>query len=136
MTWLTALFSPLVGLFQSHQDSKHKAKERKDRLDEAKTVATIKRLEQGDANATRLDELSLANRGWEADYLLFITTLPVLLAFIPQCVPFVEAGFEALESTPEYYWYVLAMIYIDTFGFRRMLRVGFEHWLDKRFGRQ
>ncbi|BDU37153.1 hypothetical protein [Vibrio nigripulchritudo] len=34
------------------------------------------------------------------------------------------------------YWYVLAMIYIDTFGFRRMLRVGFEHWLDKRFGRQ
>ncbi|CCN85473.1 conserved hypothetical protein [Vibrio nigripulchritudo SFn27] len=127
-----ALFSPFVNLFRDHQVAKHKAAERKDRIEETKTLATIKRIEQGDNNATKLDEISLSNRGWKDEYLLIITTLPVMMAFVPEWVHYVDAGFKALENIPEYYWYALAMIYIDTFGFRHMLRRAFEIWLERQ----
>lgn len=127
-----ALFSSFVNLFRDYQAAKHKAAERKDRIEESKTLATIKRIEQGDNNATKLDEISLFNRGWKDEYLLIITTLLVMMTFVPECGHYVDAGFKALENIPEYYWYALAMIYIDTFGFRRMLRRAFEMWLERQ----
>ena len=54
------------------------------------------------------------------------------MAFVPDWVQYVDAGFLALNNVPEYYWYALGMIYIDTFGLRGILRVTFEHWLDNR----
>ena len=119
--------------FKNRQQIKAKKQERQDRIDEAVTTAQAKRIEQGNASAAELDKISIKQRGWKDEYLLILTTLPVLFAFIPDFAPYIAAGFEALaNSVPEYYWYALGMIYIDTFGFRRMLRVAVEHWLSNR----
>ena len=105
--------------------------------------ASIKRISDGDASAAELDRISMGQRGWKDDYLLLLTTLPLALLFIAPLLSIssveeihaaVESGFVALNKTPEYYWYALALIYIDTFGFRRMLRVGFERWISKKLG--
>jgi len=96
--------------------------------------AKIARIRAGDDNAAELDKLSMASRGWKDEYLLLVTTWPIVASFIPPLVPYVAAGFEALKTMPEYYWYILAGIYIDTFGFRRMLRVAVERWLENKFG--
>lgn len=131
---ITSLFTEGVGYFKRKQEAKYKAQERDDKLEQAKIDARIKRLETGDETASKLDELSIKQRGWKDEYLLILTTIPLGMSFIPDYAPVVQMGFIALEKTPEYYWYALGMIYIDTFGFRRMVRAAFEHWLQKRFG--
>lgn len=132
---VSSLISSGVGYFKDKQANKAKKQERADRVEETKVNAQIKRIENGDNNAAKLDELSIADRGWKDDYLLILTTAPILLAFIPEYSVYVKDGFTALQdSVPEYYWYALAMIYIDTFGFRRMLRVAIEHWVSKKAG--
>ena len=129
------LVGGVAGYFKDKQQIKAKRQERQDALEKAVTDAQTKRIEQGDASAADLDAISLKNRGWKDDYLIVLTTVPLILAFIPDFAPYVAAGFDALkQNVPEYYWYALAMVYIDTFGFRRMLRVAFEHWMSKRLG--
>lgn len=136
---ISALFGTLitgvVGIFTKRQAIKAKKQERLDRVEESKVNANIKRIENGDNNASKLDMLSIAGRGWKDEYLLLLTTVPIVLAFVPNWSNYVEQGFNVLaDSVPEYYWYALAMIYIDTFGFRRILRVAVERWLDKKYG--
>ncbi|WP_232060918.1 hypothetical protein [Vibrio taketomensis] len=119
--------------FTKRQELKAKRRERQDRIEEAVTNAQTARIAQGDMSAAELDKISITQRGWKDDYLLVLTTLPIILAFVPTLAPFVGAGFKALaNNVPEYYWYALGMVYIDTFGFRRMLRVAIENWLEKR----
>ncbi|MGY5707387.1 hypothetical protein ACXHPE_03970 [Vibrio cincinnatiensis] len=123
---IVAAVTGLIDIFKSKA-------ERKSRIEEAKTAATIERIKSGDEQAASLDAISLQSRGWKDEYLLLITTIPVLLAFVPDLAPYVKQGFDVLkDSVPEYYWYALAMIYIDTFGFRRMMRVAFENWINKK----
>ncbi|GAB2650576.1 hypothetical protein [Vibrio panuliri] len=127
--------SLIAGYFKNKQRIKAKRQERQDQLEQAVTDAQTKRIEQGDASAADLDAISLKGRGWKDEYLLVLTTAPLILTFIPDFAPYVAEGFAALkENVPEYFWYALAMVYIDTFGFRRMLRVAFEHWINKRLG--
>jgi len=119
------------------------------RIAEAKTTATIQRIESGDTNAAIMDQISAQNRGWKDDYLLLLTTAPLALLFIGPIFELifiqttytaggmtdaVMEGFLCLENTPEYYWYALGLIYIDTFGFRRMLRTAVEGWARSKFG--
>lgn len=121
------------GYLKRRQEIKAKKQERQDRISEAVTVANVNTIKQGNASAAQLDAISLKSRGWKDEYLLILTTLPLFMAFMPDWAPYIKAGFAALEhSVPEYYWYALGMIYVDTFGFRRMLRAVFEHWLEKR----
>lgn len=133
----------LVGLGKLVVDGIQGYVQRRQELKQAEHQAKLKRIAEGDAHAARLDELSIAQRGWKDDYLLIITTLPVVLLFAAPLMEVstpgeiqsaVTEGFEALKKTPEYYWYALGLIYIDTFGFRRMLRVAFEGWIKKKFG--
>jgi hypothetical protein len=109
------------------------------RLEEAKVTATIKRIETLDTADNSLDMLSVKDRGYKDDYLLLITTAPLVLLFVAPVLSVdsvtelqdaVLNGFKALEQTPEYYWYALAIIYIDTFGFRRF----FRQLIEKRMG--
>jgi hypothetical protein len=104
------------------------------KIAETKTLASINRIEQGDMNAAKLDEVSISTRGWKDEYLLFLVTTPVIMAFIPEYKQYAIDGFQALTELPEWYMWILLGVYIDTFGFRRMLRVAMEQWVAKRFG--
>lgn len=104
------------------------------RIEEKRTDATIRRIDEGDAHAARLDEVSLKTRGWKDEYLLLLATIPVIMSFVPDWSPHAVAGFAALAKLPEWYKWVLLGVYIDTFGFRRMLRQAMEHWINKRMG--
>ncbi|MEJ2765544.1 hypothetical protein VV869_16455 [Photobacterium sp. MCCC 1A19761] len=64
-----------------------KAREHIDRIREAKTQAEIRWIETSDDNAAELDQLSIAQRGWKDEYLLLITTTPMVLCFVPGMVP-------------------------------------------------
>lgn len=123
----------IIGGWVKHKSDMATAKRTSElKVEEKKVEATIKRIEDGDAHAAELDEVSLRTRGWKDEYLLLLATIPVILCFIPDYVQYATAGFEALKSLPEWYMYVLLGVYIDTFGFRRMLRAAMEQWVAKR----
>ena len=131
---LTALVTGGIGAFRQERQNKAEEIKQKGLLKQAEITAKRERVTAGDNSAAKLDEISMSQRGWKDEYLLLITTAPLVLCFIPDMAHFVELGFKALALVPEYYWYGLAMVYIDTFGFRRMLRVAVERYLEKRLG--
>lgn len=132
LSLLTALVTGGISAFNAERKNKADAIKQAGELKAAIATAKTKRAAEGDKNAATLDELSIAQRGWKDEYLLLITTAPLILCFLPDYADYVNQGFTALETVPEYYWYGLAMVYIDTFGFRRMLRTALEQWVNKR----
>ena len=116
------------------------------RLKIAKLESQIKRAEQGDTAAVNLDQLSFEHRGWKDEYLLLFTTAPVLILFLAPLLELVllkdiyaagdlttavMAGFTALQQTPDWYLVALLLVYVDTFGFRRLLRGVVDSQLGK-----
>ena len=129
---LTALVTGGFGAFNAVRKNKADEIKQGGVLKAAISEAKVKRAAAGDTNAAKLDEISMNGRGWKDEYFLLITTAPLILCFLPDYSQFVDLGFESLETVPEYYWYGLGMVYIDTFGFRRMLRTAMEQWVNKR----
>jgi hypothetical protein len=138
-----AIPAVLAGIIPLVVEGVKKYFERGQEIAQAKHEAKVAEIKAEAEQAGKLDELSIAQRGWKDEYLLIITTAPLVLLFFSPLLSItsieeiqyaVRAGFGALEETPEYYWYALALIYVDTFGFRQMLRGAFQVWLSKRFG--
>ncbi|MEZ9337218.1 hypothetical protein AB4176_04975 [Vibrio splendidus] len=44
------------------------------------------------------------------------------MSFIPNYAPYVEQGFNALQNTPKPYWFVVAVVVVDTLGMHAMVR--------------
>ena len=131
-TLLTALVTGGFSAFNAVRKNKADEIKQDGVLKAAVSQAKAKRAAEGDTNAAKLDEISMNDRGWKDEYLLLLTTAPLILCFIPDYANYVSLGFDSLDKVPEYYWYGLAMVYIDTFGFRRMLRTAMEQWVNKR----
>lgn len=113
------IITAVTGLFQNYLTNKH----RKAELKQAIHKEQLNQITQGNISASELDALSIQSRGWKDDFLLVVTVTPLVLCFVPELVGHIKQGFEALSaSVPEWYMYALALVYIDTFGFRRILR--------------
>lgn len=88
-----------------------KRAERKDKIKAAKVEAEITRL------ANTSDQ-----SGYKDEYLVFLWSLPAIMAFIPKLQPYVETGFQILrDDTPE--WYVAGWLGITgaVFGLKRLI---------------
>jgi len=119
------------------------------RMEQSRQTFQHNRVISGDESAANNDLVSLQTRGWKDDYLLIVTSLPLVVMFVePLIMAFlvdeyiagsainaIQSSFEALNQAPEYYKWALAIIYVDTFGFRRMCRIALEHFLRSKFGK-
>ncbi|CAK2239678.1 hypothetical protein VCRA2118O236_880001 [Vibrio crassostreae] len=95
----------------------------------------MKRLQSGDEQAADLDRVSLKERGLKDEFILLVVFVPLILSFIPDYAEYVQEGFKALEFVPEYYWYIVGAVVIDTFGFRSMVRYLLEFFSFKFRGK-
>jgi hypothetical protein len=123
------------------QDLQQLRREAAIETEKAVLTAKIERAKSADIADTTLDKLSLENTGWKDEYLLAITTAPLVLTMSS---PFLDLwfltetykdgmlanavmeGFTSLSSAPEYYWWALGAVYIHALGMRRMLRIMIE----------
>jgi hypothetical protein len=55
---------------------------------------------------------------WKDEWFAVILSLPLIGAFIPNLVPYVHAGFEVLETMPDYYKAFLAAAISASFGLK------------------
>jgi hypothetical protein len=63
-----------------------------------------------------------AKDSWKDEYLLLLFSPPLIMAFIPGLVPYVVAGFEALNETPDWYKGAIALMVAASFGMRAYAR--------------
>ncbi|MCO7225282.1 hypothetical protein [Pleionea sp. CnH1-48] len=129
---LEVLSGPLVNWVSHRQEVKKIKTETQLAVLKAESQSKIRRAENQEAADINLDLVALKTRGWKDEYLLVIGTVPIILSFIPDMQIYVKQGFEALKETPEWYWYLMAGLFIDTLGFRSLLRGIVDSTLQKR----
>ena len=60
----------------------------------------------------------IRNSGWKDEYVLLLLSIPLPLVFIPYTQDAVLEGFAILETTPDWYRWLMIMICAATYGIR------------------
>jgi len=76
------------------------------------------KLEQGGT----WDEIHARNSGesWKDEWFTLLFSIPLVLAFIPPMVPYVERGFIVLDTMPEWYKQALAVLVAASVGYQKL----------------
>lgn len=112
----------VVGVVRRYQEGRIKKSERKDRVEEAKVSAHIKRIQDDSNSATDLDMYFVKNNGFKDDISFYVFLMPAVACFIPGGAEYVREGFAALEGMPDWYQYTLGGMLIAIWGYRRVLQ--------------
>lgn len=113
--------SILIEPIKGWQERKKARLESEIKINEAKTQATIKRLETGQAADIAWEQLSIANAGWKDEFFVIVFSIPLILCFIPGMVTYVTLGFAALATTPDWYHYGLMIMIASSFGVKKFI---------------
>lgn len=136
LDFLGLLISPISDHFKHKTELKKITKQAEVQIATAKATHQITQAQKGQQADIELDRISLASRGWKDEFILLVVFIPIILSFIPSMVPYVSQGFQALSITPEYYWYIVGAVVIDTLGFRRLLRGVLEAYTGRLLNRR
>lgn len=60
----------------------------------------------------------IKNSGWKDEYVLVLLSIPLVMVFIPPLAPYVLSGFAILATCPEWYRWLLTMIFAAIYGIR------------------
>jgi len=125
--WLSVLGSSIgtvlgVGktVVDGWQERKKAALESELAIEQAKTSATIKRLEVGQTADIAWEHLSIDHSGWKDEYLLILFSIPLIMCFVPGWDKYVVLGFQALDGTPDWYQWAIGIMVGSAYGYRKI----------------
>lgn len=81
---------------------------------EAKATA-LKTAAQSTADWERIMAEASKN-SWKDEWLTIVFSIPLIFVFIPDMVPHIQAGFDALSTLPAWYHEILMVIVLASFG--------------------
>ena len=90
------------------------------RINEAKTEAKIERLKTGQQADIAWENTSITQSGWKDEWFTVVLSIPAILCFIPGMAEYVQAGFNALRDTPEWYQWAFLVAIGSSFGYRKI----------------
>ena len=93
---------------------KLKKLEGKVKIEQAKAEMEVRKLEAD--NAWELAQI--ANSGWKDEWVLILLSIPLILVFVPQAAPYIQQGFAILETTPDWYRWMIVGIFMAIYGIR------------------
>lgn len=88
--------------------------------------AKSKRATESEGRDHEWETMSIQNSGWKDEWVLVLLSIPLVLVFIPATQPTVLTGFEALAQTPEWYRWLVMMIFAAIYGIRIWRRKIFQ----------
>ena len=97
---------------------KHEMKMEQLRGKVAYEAAKTRRASESEGRDAEWELESIRNSGWKDEMVIVILSIPLVMVFVPPLQPFVVDGFSALSTTPEWYRWLIMMIYSATFGIR------------------
>lgn len=102
---------------------------RKRELEDAKHARRVEVVQQGRVNEATWNQKHVESSGWKDEYMTIVLSAPMILAFFPDMVPHIQAGFDALETMPDWYKAGVALMISAAFGYQR-----FVNWqMAKRY---
>jgi len=112
------LVGPVTDFLDRRRTRKHEEFRMEMELKKAKAMAAADRVAKGQQADIDWEIESIRNAGWRPEYLTILTTVVLVLVFVPQTQPVVIAGFDSLERTPMWFQIVVLMVYASAFGIR------------------
>lgn len=108
---LTAVFSPLGEVVSTWLKGKQQVQE-----------AKIQREVLALTNEANWDNVQAeASKGsWKDEWLTLLISIPLIMAFIPGMEVYVQEGFKVLESCPDWYIYLVGVVFAASFGIKKI----------------
>lgn len=60
----------------------------------------------------------IKNSGWKDEWVLLLLSIPLIGCFIPKVQAYILQGFAVLDKTPDWYMWLVMMIFAATYGIR------------------
>ena len=109
---------PAADYFKEKQKLKYNLKlktlEAKIKMTDAKANRVIKELDSD----TAWELKQLEKQGWKDDWVLILISIPLVLVFVPSMAPYIYSGFQILATTPEWYRWLIMLIFTAIYGIR------------------
>jgi hypothetical protein len=108
----------VADVYKQRQEIKHKEQIRKIELEEAIHQRKVELIKQGlhaDAN-WEIEQIRAS--GWKDEWVLIVISIPLIMCFMPFLAPYVVAGFAALNDTPQWYQWLVLLIFTAVYGIR------------------
>ena len=117
---LSALIGPITSLAGSWMESKvEKVKaDGKAKVAEAKAKAVVAEKVAAGEVAWEKSMADATDGSWKDEFALIVLLLPAILVFIPSMTEYVRAGFEVLNTLPDWYQYLLFIAVSSSFGIK------------------
>lgn len=78
----------------------------------------IERISESEGRDHEWELESIKNSGWKDEWVLILLSIPLILSFLPWTVVYVQMGFAALEQTPDWYRWLIMLIFTAIYGIR------------------
>lgn len=70
-----------------------------------------------------LVQAEAGKESWKDEWLTILVSIPMVLAFIPGMDEYLRLGFSVLASCPEWYQYLVGVVFAASFGIRKVTDV-------------
>lgn len=104
--------------YMQKQALKHEYKLEELRTKVAAEAAKRQYIENSENRDHEWELASISNSGWKDEYVLILLSIPLVLVFIPYTQPAVLAGFQNLDQTPDWYRFLIGIIFAAIYGIR------------------
>lgn len=108
----------VAGYYRDKQRLKHERELEKLRGKIEYEKAKTQRASESEGRDHEWESLSIQNSGWKDEWVLVILSIPLVLVFVPWTQETILQGFAALETTPEWFRWLIMLIYTAVFGIR------------------
>jgi hypothetical protein len=117
---IQALIGPIANLASSWMDSKvEKVKaDGQAKVAQAKAKAVVaEKVATGEVEWEK-SMADATDSSWKDEFALVVLLAPAILVFIPSMTEYVRAGFEVLNTLPDWYQYLLFIAVSSSFGIK------------------
>lgn len=118
LDFVSGMFKPIGDYFTRKQELKAQEHENQIKLLAAQGERAAQNVSEGRAADAAWELEQIKNSGWKDEYVLFLLSIPLVLVFVPAMQATVLRGFETLAQTPEWYRWLVIMIFAAIYGIR------------------
>lgn len=109
--WWTTILGPIGGIVTTWLEGKQKIQE-----------ATISKEVTQLTNEANWDNIQAeaSKSSWKDEWLTILVSIPMVMSFIPGAKQVVLDGFAVLASCPEWYQYLIGVVFAASFGIKKV----------------
>lgn len=104
--------------FKRRMELKAEARSQERAIRAAQAERQVELIKQGLTADATWELEQVRSSGWKDEYVLIVLSIPLIMCFIPGLARYVLAGFEVLSATPQWYQWLVLLIFSAVFGIR------------------